>query len=186
VGDPPEALDAVPVLYALSILHVAGVRATLVLPRGCGQFDRALRHVQRGGYVHGLRVTDEPMSEVAAACDLGMCVPLGWSASEALTEPAFSTKLAVARVAGQGLPVLLPTSAWAVQLLPIGAHACLSPGTDHAAMAKRVFALLEQQGRPLRACRAELLARSVAAPARGMTEEVTGAWHRILARGRSA
>ncbi len=184
VGDPPEALDAVPVLYALSILHVAGVRATLVLPRGCGQFDRALRHVQRGGYVHGLRVTDEPLSEVAPACDVGVCVARSWSESEALTEPAFSTKLAVARAAGQGLPVLIPSSAWAEQLLPIGAHACLTPSADHAAIAKRVFALLEHEGRPLRACRAELLARSVTAPARGMTDEVTGAWQRVLARRR--
>ena len=97
VGDPPAAIDALPALYALGILHVAGVRATLVLPRGCGQFDRALRHVHQGGYLHGLRVTDEPLSLIAVGCDLGICAPLSWSENEPLCEPSFSTKLAVAR-----------------------------------------------------------------------------------------
>lgn len=182
VGDPPAAIDALPALYALGILHVAGVRATLVLPRGCGQFDRALRYVHQGGYLHGLRVTDEPLSLIAVGCDLGICAPLSWSENEPLCEPSFSTKLAVARAAALGLPVMMPTSPWAERLLPIGAHACLTPPGDHAALAKQIFGLLEEGRRPLRACRAELLTRSVSGPERGMTEEVVGAWRRMLAK----
>jgi hypothetical protein len=180
VGDPPAAMNAITLMYMAGILHVAGVRVTPVVPRGCYQVDRALRHLAAGGYVGDIRLIDEPASLIAPGCDLGVCASVPLSEQETPCEPALPSKLAVARAAAMGLPIVMGATPWATGLMPEAAQACLAPSTDHAALAKRVFALLEDGHRPLRAARAALIEHSVATPARGLVEEVTAAWARVI------
>lgn len=179
VGDPPRACDVIALVYMAGILHVGGVRVVPVVPRGAYQLDRALRHVGAGGYLGDLRIIDEPMSHIAPGCDFGVCVPVPPGDHEVLCEPALPSKLAVAHAAAMGLPVVMGATPWAQGLLPDGAKSCLAPTMDHAALAKRVFALLEDGQRPLRAARAALIEHSVHAPARGLVQEVLAAWSKV-------
>jgi hypothetical protein len=186
VGDPPAATDAITLAYMAGILHVAGLRITPVVPRGSYQLERALRHLAAGGYLSDIRLIDAPISLIAPGCDLGICAPVALSEQEVLCEPSLPSKLAVARACGMGLPVVMAGTPWARALLPEGAQACLAPTSHHAALAKRVFALLEDGHRPLRSARAALIERSVSVPSRGLTEEVLAAWARVGVGGAAA
>jgi hypothetical protein len=179
VGDPPAAIDAITSTYMAGILHVAGVRVTPVIPRGSYQLDRALRHIASGGYLGDIRLIDEPMSLIAPGCDLGVCAPVALSEHEVLCEPSLPSKLAVARAAGMGLPIVMAATPWARSLMPEGAQSCLASTPDHAALAKRVYDLLADKQRLLRSARAALIEHSVRAPARGLAEEVVAAWSRF-------
>ncbi|HYE61302.1 MAG TPA: hypothetical protein VD997_04840 [Phycisphaerales bacterium] len=178
IGDPPAACDAITLAYMAGILHVGGVRVVPVVPRGAYQLERALRHVGAGGYLGDLRLIDGPMSLIAPGCDLGVCIPVAPTEHEMAEEPALPSKLAVARAAAMGLPIVMSATPWAQGLLPEGAQVCLSPSNDHAALAKRVFALAEDGQRRLRYARAALIEHSVNAPPRGLVEEVLAAWSR--------
>ncbi len=180
VGDPASAVDALPLMSMISILHVAGIRAIPVLPRSGFAVPRVLRHLRTGGYISDVRVVG-CVSLVATACDIGVCIPRLPAEGEASVEPRATNKLAVGHVAARGLPVLIPESVWARSLYPAAAHTCIYPTLDHAAIAKTVVPMLENGRAGLHAARAAILESGLAPAPRSLTDEVVAAWGTILA-----
>jgi hypothetical protein len=173
LGDPPGAMDALGFLYTLTILHVAGIRTTAVIPRGAGRLDRALRHMAGGGYLHSIELLEGSVIAALDGCDLAICVPMSTGEEVAASEPTFATKLCVGAASAAGLPVIMQDCPWAREMLPEGAHRCLSPSQEPARLARVACALLTGPG--LEETRATLR-EGVRAPARSLVTEVVRAW----------
>jgi hypothetical protein len=173
IGDPPGTADAMAFTFMVGIMHVAGFRATAVLPRGATQLDRALRHVRGGGYVHRVEVVEGSTLVDFHEYDLGVSLPVQSEAGQAPGEPSFANKLCITAAAEAGLPVIMLDTPWARGLLPAGAHGCLSSSLEPAKMAKVAAALVDGTG--LRDCRAAL-GGGITTPVRSLTTEVAQAW----------
>lgn len=187
IGDPAPACDALPLLYAASVLHVAAVRITPVLPRTAFNIGRIRRHMRAGAYQGNLIVREEPTDLIAPACDLAILIahePEGGPdrIGDAPPEPLPSHKLAVARTAARGTPVLVARSVWSEQLYPEAAHACLYPSPDHSAIAKTIFSLLDNDRALLTTACTALNEQHLRQPSQTMVDEVTAAWNAALAR----
>jgi hypothetical protein len=172
LGDPPGAMDSLAFVYSLTILHVAGIRATAVIPKGAGRLDRTLRHIAGGGYLHRVELLEGSVMAALGGCDLAICVPLIGDEVSA-SEPSFATKLCVGAACAAGLPVIMKDCPWAKELLPEGAHVCLSPTLEPARLARVACAMLTGPG--LDQARAALRA-GVRAPGRSAVTEVVQAW----------
>jgi hypothetical protein len=173
LGDPPTAADALVFIYALGILHVAGIPATAMIPRGAARLDRALRHIQAGGYLHALELLDAPPLALLDRAHLAMSIPVRLDEETAVTEPSFASKLCIGAATAAGLPVVMQDSPWARGLLPDGAHACMAPSIDAAKLARATSTLLNGPGL---AQAGAALAQGVNAPARSLPDEVVQAW----------
>ncbi|MFO0832128.1 MAG: hypothetical protein U0637_09815 [Phycisphaerales bacterium] len=105
---PGSATD---LIAAASMLLVAGMTATFIIPAPCAELSRAQRRAREGAYASRIIFTHEPASRAAALADIAVCCP---GSTAALARHASLS--AIARHALlQGATVVAPdawVSAW--------------------------------------------------------------------------
>ncbi len=107
VTDAACPASATDLLGALAMLHVAGIRATCVMPTATNELSRAQRRVREGTYVQRVVYSEHGSATAMHAADVAVCAP---GPADALGGHASLAWLAC-EAARVGTPIVAP-DAW--------------------------------------------------------------------------
>jgi hypothetical protein len=154
LADPPSLGDARRFAYLAGLLGVGGVRTVGVIHSASAQVRRALRYHRECQRAWRMIVIDGPLASVLPGCDAAMIDtvvlpthplrPLATTGPAPLTADALAAPLALAA----GVPLVVPRSTLADDLLGAGHAPVVAAGDTALALASAGFALYDRRPVP--------------------------------------